>query len=672
MSKEMKRMSRHAPAVVTLFAAGLFWLIPTIGEAAEEMKSERARKNDMASTTRLEVPDIVITGTSTPHTEKDSPVEIERITGTMLEQAGATNIRQVLQDVPAIEARRAPGGFPTFQIQGLPSIHTLFLRNGQELIGAAEGAIFSRDLLASPEIESIEIVKGGGTVQYGSDAIGGVINLRTRKATQPVGALLMGQYGRFNTATTFAAPEFRAGKFGGYVAAGVSGSDGFDLNTRTARTDGDPDFSTKSASGHFDYQLSNDATVSLYTHYSNDDRKTKQNRTGAIPSIREIKATNQRTQTVLRLDWSPDAVSTFSLWGHHQVFQSDSRTFRLDTGARTALFRRTQELWEPQFQYTRQIDRFNRLTIGGEHDLRRGRGQSLKGGSAELTESAGWVQDEIAVLPWLDVLLGGRYTTNNKYGGFFSPQTTLLLKPGNFRGRFTFTRGFRSPSLDETAFNFVEPGGVGVIGNPSLEPEKSTSFTANLEYYFERAKLGTSVFRHDVEDLIEFLPRCTAAEAASLAVPSSLCFKASNITEARSQGFELEAGVKLFDWLYADTGYMYLDVRDQTTDALLFQRSPHTWKTRIRMEYAGWDLTTRMRYVSSFGFADLNRNSKIEPNEKAPGNTHIDVRIARVLKQGVEMYGGVENLTEARMNVSSGVSPLPGVRLWFVGLRMAL
>lgn len=672
MSKEMKRMSRHVPAVVTLFVAGLFWLIPTIGEAAEEMTSERARKNDTASTTQLEVPDIVITGTSTPHTEKDSPVEIERITGTMLEQAGATNIRQVLQDVPAIEARRAPGGFPTFQIQGLPSIHTLFLRNGQELIGAAEGAIFSRDLLASPEIESIEIVKGGGTVQYGSDAIGGVINLRTRKATQPVGALLMGQYGRFNTATTFAAPEFRVGKFGGYVAAGVSGSDGFDLNQATARTDGDPDFSTKSASGHFDYQLSNDATVSLYTHYSNDDRKTKQNRTGAIPSIREIKATNQRTQTVLRLDWSPDAISTFTLWGHHQVFQSDSRTFRLDTGARTALFRRTQELWEPQFQYTRQIDRFNRLTIGGEHDLRRGRGQSLKGGSAELTESAGWVQDEIAVLPWLDVLLGGRYTTNNKYGGFFSPQTTLLLKPGNFRGRFTFTRGFRSPSLDETAFNFVEPGGVGVIGNPSLEPEKSTSFTANLEYYFERAKLGTSVFRHDVEDLIEFLPRCTAAEAASLAVPSSLCFKASNITEARSQGFELEAGVKLFDWLYADTGYMYLDVRDQTTDALLFQRSPHTWKTSIRMEYAGWDFTTRMRYVSSFGFADLNRNSKIEPHEKAPGNTQIDVRIARVLKQGVEMYGGVENLTEARMNVSSGVSPLPGARLWFVGLRMTL
>jgi outer membrane receptor protein involved in Fe transport len=283
-----------------------------------------------------------------------------------------------------------------------------------------------------------------------------------------------------------------------------------------------------------------------------------------------------------------------------------------------------------------------------------------------------WAQDEIAVLPWLDILLGGRYTSNSEFGDFFSPQTTLLLKPGNFRGRFTYTRGFRSPILDEVAFNFVEPGGVGVVGNPDLEPEKSTSFTTNAEYYWERAKLGASVFRHDVSNLIEFLPRCTAAEAASLSVPSSLCFKAANITEARSQGFELEAGVKPLEWLSLESGYMYLDARDQTTDAFLFRRSPHAWKTRIRMEYAGWDLTTRMRYFSSFGFTDLNRNNRIDPHEKAPANLQLDVRLARVLKQGIELYGGVENLTAARMNVSAGLLPPPGVRLWFVGLRMAL
>ena len=673
MSKEIKKMPRHAPAVATLLVAGLVWLVPITGGAAEEKEVPALQKGEK-SEKPLQVPDIVITGTLTPHTEKDSPVEIERITGKMLEQASATNVRQVLQDVPAIESRRSPGGFQTFQIQGLSSIHTLFLVNSQELIGTIEGATFTRDLLASPEIESIEIVKGGASVQYGSDAIGGVINIRTRKGIKPAGALLFGQYGRFNTVTTFGAPEFRTadGKFGGYLSAGVSQSEGFDLFQADARTDGDPQFSTKTVSGHFDYKPSNHVTVSLYTHFTDDERKTKQNSTSAIPSIREIKGNNERTQNILRLDWQPDAASTLTIWGHHQIFQSDSRTFRLDTGAQTALSRRTQELWEPQFQYTRQIGQQHLLTIGGEHDIRRARGQSLVGASIDLTESAGWIQDEISVLPWVDILLGSRYTTNSEAGGFWSPQTTLLLKPGNFRGRFTYTRGFRSPDLGETAFNFVEPGGVGVIGNPNLQPEKSNSYTANAEYYFERAKIGASLFRHEVSNLIEFTPSCSAAEAAALGVPSFLCFKGSNVASARSQGFELEAGAQPLDWLYVETGYLYLDSRDQNTGAFLFTRSPHAWKTRIRVEYGGWDFTTRIRYFSSFGFSDLNTNSRIDPNEKAPSNMQVDMRLSRTLKNGLEIYGGAENVTESRINVRSGSVPIPGEHLWFIGMRMAL
>lgn len=428
-------------------------------------------------------------------------------------------------------------------------------------------------------------------------------------------------------------------------------------------------------SGNFDYKLSNSVTLSWYTHYTDDDRKTKQNRTFSIPSIREIKGNNERSQNVLRLDWQPDAVSTLSIWAHHQVFQSDSRTFRLDTNAQVAISRRTQELWEPQFQYTRQIGSQQLLTFGGEHDFRRARGQTLKGASTDQGESAGWIQDEISVLPWMDLVLGGRYTSNTEAGWFFSPQTTLLLKPGNFRGRFTYTRGFRSPDFGETGFNFIEAGGVGIIGNPNLSPEKSTSYTSNIEYYFEqyKAKIGASFFRHDVSDLIQFVGgSCSAAEAAGINVPLSNCFKTSNVANSRSQGFELEAVVKPFDWLYMETGYMYLDSRNLDTDSFLFTRSPHAWKSRIRVEYAGWDFTTRIRYFSSFGFSDINGNNRIDSNEKAPSNLQMDVRLSRTFRNGIEIYGGAENITESRMNVRSGSIPVSGEHLWFIGMRMAL
>ncbi|MFO0774372.1 MAG: TonB-dependent receptor [Nitrospiraceae bacterium] len=626
----------------------------------------------------MRLSDVVITGTWTPHAQKDSPVEVELITPRMLEQAGATNVRQVLQDVPAIELRRTGGGFQAFQIQGLESKHTLFLVNGQELIGAIEGATFTRDLLASPEIDSLEIVKGGASVQYGSDAIGGVVNIRTRRATQPVAATLMGQYGRFNTVTTFAAPEFRSkdGKFGGYLSAGASKSDGVDYSPNTPATNGDPNFTTKTVSGNFDYVLSNTAKVSLYTHYTDDDRVSRGGNTPTSTRT-ETRSNNERAQTILRWDWSPDAASTLTLWGHHQTFQNDSRTSILSSGILNRVSRFTQELWEPQLQYTRQFGDHHLVTLGGEHDIRKIRGQNFAANSPvrSLTESAGWVQDEIAITPWMDLVLGSRYTSNSEAGGFWSPQTTLLVKPGNFRGRLTYTRGFRSPGLDELGASFIEGGFVGIVGNPNLQPEKSSSYTANIEYYFERAKIGASVFRHEVSNLINFVGgTCTPGELGGLpGIAPANCFKPTNIASTTSQGFELEGGIRPLDWLTLETGYMYLDAQDDNTGSRLFNRSQHAWKTRLNASYDGWTFTARLRYFSSFGFADVNGNGRVDrsSNELSPANLQLDLRLGKQLKNGVEIYLGADNVTEARVPVSSSF-PLEGQHLYYVGMRMAL
>lgn len=625
----------------------------------------------------LRVDDIVITGTWTPHAQKDSPVEIERITSKMIEQAGATNLRQVLQDVPAIEFRRTGGRFQQFQIQGLESIHTLFLVNGQELIGATEGGQFTEDLLASPDVESIEVVKGAAAVQYGSDAIGGVINIRTKRGTKPLGGTITGQYGRYNTVTTFAAPEFRSadGKFGGFISAGVSKSDGVDYISATPVTNGEPRYSTKNISANFDYAFSNSIKFSLYNKYTDQDRIGLGGATAASTRS-QTTSNNERNQTVARMDWNPDAVSTFSLWGHYQSFQNESRTNTLGTGAQTRISKYTQTLWEPQFQYTRQLDQHNLLTLGGEHDIRSIEGLNFSSPSAvkRLTESAGWLQDEISVLPWMDLVLGSRYTTNSEAGGAWSPQATLLLKPGNFRGRFSYTKGFRSPGLSELGAAFVEGGFFGIVGNPNLAPEKSTSYTANVEYYFERAKIGASVFRHDVNNLIQFVNgTCSATEAASLGVTQNFCQKPFNTAVTRSQGFELEAGIRPLTWLYLETGYMYVDARDQTTDQYLFGRSRHTWKTRANIEYDGWTFTTRLRYFSSFGFTDANGNGRIDrdQSELAPTNVQLDLRLAKTLANGMEFYVGADNITESRVQVG-GVAPPEGQHLYYVGMRMTL
>lgn len=612
----------------------------------------------------------VITGTWTLHPLKDSPVQVDIITSRMLEQAGASHIRQSLQDVPAIQIRSFASGFDSIQIQGVPDLQTLFMVNGQELIGAVGGQAFTRDFLATPAWGSLEIVKGGTSVQYGSDAISGVVNLRTKPGVESLGTSLFGQYGRHRSLTVFGAPEFSVGDLSGFFSFGANTSDGFDL-TPNARTDGSPEFATAMATGQLGYRINDRLTLSLFSLYTDDDRMSQQNPTISIPSNRESLTENRRSQTVFRVDWNPDAASTLTFWAHYQNFFDGSKTRRKDTDRTLRTTSRTEELWEPQFQYTRSIGPGHLVTVGGEYDFRRAKGASQKGGKASVQEGAVWGQDEITLLPWFHILLGGRYTTNTDSGGFFSPQVALLAKPGDWRGRFSYSRGFRSPNLGESDFFFVEAGGFGVVGNPNLKPVKSHSFLFNVERYFTPGHVGITFFRHDIDNIIDFGTPCTPQEIASLGSPF-FCLKAENTRDIRSQGLELTGTITPWPWLFFTAGYMYVDAADRKDDAPLFAVSPHSFKTRIRLNWADWDMTLRLRYFSSYGLSDFNGNRQLDVTEKAPSNTQLDLRLAHFLKPNFEIYGGVENVTSARLNVRSVIIPPEKDPFWFFGMRLHL
>ncbi len=613
----------------------------------------------------------VITGTWTLHPLKDSPIQVTIITDRMLEQAGATHIRQTLQDVPAIQIRPFASGFDSFQLQGVPDSQTLFMVNGQELIGSVGGQLFTRGLLATPAWESIEIVNGGTSVQYGSNAISGVINLRTKPGVEELGGTLFGQYGRHQSLTVFGAPEFSVGKLSGYFSFGATRSDGFDL-TPNVRTDGSPEFFTSLASGQVDYRITDRLKVSVFSLYTNDDRTSQQNPTTSIPSIRESETRNRRLQAVFRMDWNPDTESTLTFWGHYQNFFDGADGARRDTDVQIRATSRTEELWEPQFQYTRSIGSMHLLTVGGEYDFRRARGGAQRGGQASVGEGALWAQNEMTMTEWLTVLVGGRYTSNTDSGGFFSPQATLLAKHGEWRSRFSYSRGFRSPDLAESDFLFVETGGFGVVGNPNLRPAKSHSFSLNLQRFFSRGQMGLTLFRHQVKNTVDFAGPCANAEATSIGLPTFLCVKAINSEDIRTQGLELDGTLSPWSWLSMTIGYMYVDAINQETDEKLFAVSPHSFKTRVRFHWQHWDATIRLRYFSSFGLSDANRNGRVDRAEKAPSNTQVDLRVSRRIQGQFEIYGGVENLTSARINVRSIIQPQETDPFWFFGMRLHL
>jgi hypothetical protein len=117
---------------------------------------------------------------------------------------------------------------------------------------------------------------------------------------------------------------------------------------------------------------------------------------------------------------------------------------------------------------------------------------------------------------------------------------------------------------------------------------------------------------------------------------------------------------------------MYLDSKNLDLDSPLPQKSKHTWKAQIYLQYGGWEFNARIRYYSSFGVADITNNNIVHPSLTAPANTQIDMRLAYVFKNGLELYPGTENATGARMLTRSFLVPALGEQLWFVGARIRL
>jgi outer membrane receptor for ferrienterochelin and colicins len=132
---------------------------------------------------------VVVTGTRTPYSLNDSPVEVQLIDAAQIARSGARDVAELLEREGGVYANRAAGRGSAIQIQGLSSKHVLILLNGRRMIGRINGAIdLSR--LHVADIERIEIVKGPSSALYGGDALGGVVNIISQREGEG-GALIL-------------------------------------------------------------------------------------------------------------------------------------------------------------------------------------------------------------------------------------------------------------------------------------------------------------------------------------------------------------------------------------------------------------------------------------------------------------------------------------------------
>ncbi len=581
----------------------------------------------------------VITAARREQRLADAVVPVELISRRQVEETGATDVASVLTERLGIQLDRGLPGNSGVQLQGLGSQRVLVLVDGQPLVGRIGGTLdLSR--LSTNNVERIEVVKGPQSTLYGSDAMGGVINIVTRRPeTGGMEARLQAVGGSMGRSDMLATVLGNRGSADAVLDVGMR---------RLALT---PGVSNAAATFADRYDVSPSvawrpaAGLSLQAGGLFAGERQRY-RTG--PLFRFV----DRDQLAAR-------VGAEFVRERHRLGALLYRS-RFDHLARASTFdspqgdrgdRDRQQLTELELTYAGPtalglVDagvEVRRESIVAD----RVQGMRQHWDLVEPFAQVGLLFGRVAVTP------GVRYTYNSQWGSTFAPRIAALWQASEeVRVRASAGRGFRAPDFKELFLSFANAqAGYAVRGNALLRPETSENIQLHVERVGQRTFVRASVFNNQLDQFIQTV----ATETAGL-------FSYENVNRAWTRGAEVESGFTHDRWRI-EGGYSHLRTRDLSTGLELLSRPRHSGRLSMSDgNLVGGRLAATLVHT---GATTTGRDELGVTTAQQPAFTRVDLRGARPIAGGLELSIGVDNAFNRTLGVD-----WPGYtgRLWYAGL----
>jgi outer membrane receptor for ferrienterochelin and colicins len=523
----------------------------------------------------------VVTATRTPQRAEEVTVPTEVITRRDLEAAGVRDLAELLELHPGTDvARNAPIRTSGVRMLGLDPEYVLVLMDGERLPGRF-GGTFDIDRISLREVERIEIVKGPASVLYGSDAMGGVINLITRRPQRPLEASGRASYGGRGEL------DLRAGAGASlpWASVGLGGSfrsgAGFDLDPSDVATTGN-EISAWDVDATFSARPADSVSVDVRARY---ERRDVYGVDGA-PSgaLFDRRNRGEAFAATARASWShgDDGALTLRANGglFRDQFMQDQRLARdLD------LYQDARErLLEAGLQMDRRLWGRHLASAGIEALDETLTSPRLSTGSGRRQRLALYLQDDWRALdsPRLSLTAGARVDLDSQFGSSPSPRVAVRYDPlPGLSLRASLGWGFRAPSFQELLLQFENPGvGYVVEGNPRLGPERSRGLNVSADWQATDAvALSASLFRVDLDGLITIV----TLQEATPETPTRFGYE--NVARAFTQGLEASARMRVLPSVWLDLGYALTDARNAGTGRPLEGRAVHRGTARVTMRY---------------------------------------------------------------------------------------
>jgi outer membrane receptor for ferrienterochelin and colicins len=531
--------------------------------------------------------DVLITATRTEQEIKDTPSAAEIITREDLDKIGAHNLADALKMATSINVGSPAMAGSNVTVRGMSTRHTLIMIDGKRLV--SEGSYstansYELERINMENVERIEIVRGPVSSLYGSDALGGVINIITRKPEQEQ--------------LTFSLSPRR------YTDKTSIGTDNYSIRYDTGkdkkwswivsadRTETDPytnaDNTTKNQFGRREnlnmdgtYDLADDKHLDVSLNLLREDLNGRSTETSG--ALRNDSYENTRDQYSLGLRGKTQngdyQIRTY--YGEHDKI---NKGFLTSNGQLVDFDVSNRKTWALEGHVSTQLGNNHLLTTGGEFRTEEYRGTRLgtgknirnitygnitkKGSEADVDYSALYVQDEWLVNDRLLVIPSLRYDDSNRFSSNISPKVGMTYKMNdNYRLKVNVGKGFKAPTLDDMYMEMTKVMGgmtVHVTGNPDLKPEKSTSYELGIEGEQGNTFGKLTYFVNDVTDLISTKTKVSFVPGVGMRADSTYL----NEDKADIDGMEFEIGRHLSDKLTLKLNYTYLDATGKTGQRL--------------------------------------------------------------------------------------------------------
>lgn len=596
---------------------------------------------------------MVVTATGQESAIRDVQASVEVLDRDRLERYGDGNVSQVLKQAAGVQASNA-GATGDIAIRGLNRNHTLVLVDGFRRTNNYGSNNPSQ--ISFFDVERIEIVRGPLSSLYGSEALGGVVNVITRHPGARPGASVSISAG----AAEGGRESLRTGVNLRTGNATLGHSFTLEQNFRDRlrhRDSSSDDFGRlNNWSASYRGRWSPDAIQSLGWALEVFDRDNKANNVDANgPHTRYEDERRYFGSLDYRREIGPGELVLRGSYG-----QSKGSTNRSHPIVETTDFRQYQS--DAVYQFFPHDDHSVSLGAG---TLRDELDVSINSRKVTRNNRFVLVQDQWQIDPSWQLVAGVRLDRFDDFGSTTNPRISLGWQDGAWSARLGYGTAFRAPSLLEQYSSFVR-GRLLIRGNPELKPEESDTWEAMLRREFSRGYVELTLHRNRIDQLIESFT--TTEMAGPLRV-----VEYRNISRSKVDGAELSANWMLDEHWSISGGLDLLDARNADTGERLTGRARKTWRVEALYERGPWGLALRARHMVDYLATGIDA-----PRGSAPYNTkltRVDTSLTYSYRRGVQFFGGVDNLFDKRDPDNFSVTSTgtqrndPDARYVYVGAR---